>query len=144
MGLNYISQNGTEKPAKELGMRCNCKSKTTACLDLTEEERQEISTVKVAFRVSQKRAFIQGLLEKFEPKQRYSKTETTPKKAFTWNYHLKRECEVQQKYLVKGHTHMEVDSMHSLIEKKAKEHSYLFSNGLPYHLQNFKDISQTL
>ncbi|GFO14985.1 hypothetical protein PoB_004149000 [Plakobranchus ocellatus] len=35
-------------------------------------------------------------------------------------FSLQRECEVQLKYLVKGHTHMEVDSMHSLIKRKLK------------------------
>ncbi|GFN94298.1 hypothetical protein PoB_002080400 [Plakobranchus ocellatus] len=86
MGLICISQNGTETPAKELGMRCNCKSKTTACSDLTEEERQEIFNYIWKLTWGEKRAFIQGLLEKCEPKRRYSKTETPPKKAFTWNY----------------------------------------------------------
>ncbi|GFO16999.1 hypothetical protein PoB_004350400 [Plakobranchus ocellatus] len=44
IGLNYISQNGTGQPAKELGMSCNCKSKTTACSGLTEEEGKKYST----------------------------------------------------------------------------------------------------
>ncbi|GFN99823.1 hypothetical protein PoB_002632900 [Plakobranchus ocellatus] len=73
MGLNYISQNRTEKPAKELGMRCNCKSKTTACSELTEEEMQEICKYIWKLTWGEKRAFIQGLLEKCNPKRRYSK-----------------------------------------------------------------------
>ncbi|GFN81004.1 hypothetical protein PoB_000751000 [Plakobranchus ocellatus] len=78
MGLNYISQNGTEKPAKERSMRCNCKSKSTACSGLTEEERQEIFNYIWKLTWGEKRAFIQGVLEKCEPKRQYSKTETPP------------------------------------------------------------------
>ena len=91
-GLEYTSQDGTERQAKSLGKRCYCHAKSTDCPSLTEEDRQQIFNHIWNLTWREKRMFIAELLERHEPKRRYANKLSPgekPKRAFTWEYHLR-------------------------------------------------------